>query len=52
MLGLDSDRNNPNGGGAFVYNWSGIEIRSSEPRGVWKCCVEGHILIVDFDNSA
>lgn len=25
----------------FMNNWSGIEIRSSESGGVWKCCAEG-----------
>ncbi len=27
----------------FINNWSGIEIRSSESGGVWKCCAEGQV---------
>ncbi|MCR4997220.1 MAG: ISLre2 family transposase [Butyrivibrio sp.] len=27
----------------FMNNWNGIEIRSSESGGVWKCCAEGQV---------
>jgi len=27
----------------FMNNWDGIEIRSTESGGVWKCCAEGQV---------
>lgn len=27
----------------FMNNWGGIEIRSTESGGVWKCCAEGQV---------
>ncbi len=27
----------------FMNNWDGVEIRSTESGGVWKCCAEGQV---------